>query len=172
MNTTLTSDPIFFQGILAFPLDGGFINTEGHNIPYEPDLPSLPLYIQQSSSKRAQLQVMVSQRTLNSLVWQLHLADKIVVTEKVSSTYLKTFFPNFEEVYGHKENLQIVLHSESAPQIQISEGLSEVTMQGRLRFLNPYNPHYDAVSLSVKVSAKIEFELLHDFTIAGKVVDM
>jgi len=45
-------------------------------------------------------------------------------------------------------------------------------MQGRLRFLNPYNPHYDAVTLSVKVTAKIEFELLHDFTVAGKVVDM
>ena len=102
----------------------------------------------------------------------MHLADQIVITEKASSTYLKTFFPNFEEVYGHKDNLQIVLHSESAPQIQISEGLSEITMQGRLRFLNPYNPHYDAVSLGVKVSAKIEFELLHDFTIAGKVVDM
>jgi len=45
-------------------------------------------------------------------------------------------------------------------------------MKGRLRFLNPYNPHYDAVTLSVSVTAKVEFELLHDFTVAGKVVDM
>jgi|LauGreDrversion4_2_1035121.scaffolds.fasta_scaffold881378_2 hypothetical protein len=45
-------------------------------------------------------------------------------------------------------------------------------MQGKLRFLNPYNPHYDAVTISVKVTAKVEFELLHDFTVAGKVVDM
>jgi hypothetical protein len=65
-----------------------------------------------------------------------------------------------------------VLHSESAPSIQISEGISEFTMKGRLRFLNPYNPHYDAVTLSVSVTAKVEFELLHDFTVAGKVVDM
>lgn len=45
-------------------------------------------------------------------------------------------------------------------------------MQGRLRFLNPYNPLYDAVSMSVAVSSKIQFELLHDFIIAGKMIDM
>lgn len=60
---------------------------------------------------------MISERTLNSISWQLHFADKLVITETVSSTYMKTFFPNFEEVYGHKDKLQIVLHSESAPQI-------------------------------------------------------
>ena len=45
-------------------------------------------------------------------------------------------------------------------------------MNGRLRFLNPFNQDYDAVSVSVQVVATIEFELLYDFTIAGKVVDM
>jgi hypothetical protein len=39
MNTTLTGDPIFYEGVLSFPLDGTFINNEGHNIPYEPTLP-------------------------------------------------------------------------------------------------------------------------------------
>ena len=53
MNTTLTGDPVFFEGILAFPLDGSFINTEGHNIPNEAALPSLPLFIQGSESKSA-----------------------------------------------------------------------------------------------------------------------
>ncbi len=64
------------------------------------------------------------------------------------------------------------MHSESAPEIQISEGVSSFTMNGRLRFLNPFNQDYDAVSVSVQVVATIEFELLYDFTIAGKVVDM
>lgn len=45
-------------------------------------------------------------------------------------------------------------------------------MNGRLRFLNPFNQDYDAVSVSVQIVATIEFELLYDFTIAGKVVDM
>lgn len=80
MNTTLTSDPIFYEGVLSFPLDGTFINNEGHNIPHEPTLPKLPLFIHESTSERAQLQVMLSQRTLNSLIWQLHLSDKLVVT--------------------------------------------------------------------------------------------
>jgi len=53
MNTTLTGDPVFYEGILAFPLDGTFISTEGHNIPYEPTLPKLPLFIQGSTDDRA-----------------------------------------------------------------------------------------------------------------------
>lgn len=39
MNTTLTGDPIFYEEVLSFPIDGTFINNEGHNIPYEPTLP-------------------------------------------------------------------------------------------------------------------------------------
>ncbi len=60
MNTTLTGDPVFYEGILAFPLDGTFINTEGHSIPLEPTLPNLPLFISESTSQRAQLQVIVA----------------------------------------------------------------------------------------------------------------
>lgn len=50
MNTTLTGDPVFYEGILAFLLDGTFINTEGHSIPLEPTLPNLPLFISESTS--------------------------------------------------------------------------------------------------------------------------
>jgi hypothetical protein len=45
-------------------------------------------------------------------------------------------------------------------------------MNGRLRFLNPYNNDYDAVTVSVQVTAQIEVELLHGFTIAAKVLEM
>jgi len=37
----------------------------------------------------------------------------------MSSTILKTFFPNFEEVYGHTDSLKVVLQSNSAPIVTI-----------------------------------------------------
>jgi len=55
MNTTLTSDPIFSDGALAFPLDGTFLNTEGNNFPSESNPLEMPFYIADSQKERAQL---------------------------------------------------------------------------------------------------------------------
>jgi hypothetical protein len=85
---------------------------------------------------------------------------------------MKTFFPNFEEVYGHHYNLKIVLKSETAPMITIKDGVSTLNFRGRLRFLNPYNEKYEAVEVSVNVTASVEIELLNDFKIVGRIVDM
>lgn len=62
---------------------------------------------------------------------------------------MKTFFPNFEEVYGHHDKLKIILQSNSAPQLMIRDGLSSMECSGRLRFLNPFNDEYEAVSIAV-----------------------
>jgi hypothetical protein len=37
----------------------------------------------------------------------------------------------------------------------------------RIKFLNPYNASYDAVSLVCNFEGKVEFALLKDFTLAG-----
>ena len=50
----------------------------------------------------------------------LHNNDMLEFTQKVSSTYLKTFFSNFEEVYGHHDGVKIVMKTLSAPVIDIS----------------------------------------------------
>lgn len=55
MNTTLTSDPIFSEGVLAFPLDGTFLNTEGNNFPSDSNLSEMPFYIADEKQARAQL---------------------------------------------------------------------------------------------------------------------
>jgi len=42
----------------------------------------------------------------------------------------------------------------------------------RIRFLNPYNHKYDAVTLVCNFEGKIEFALLQDFTLAGTVKEV
>jgi hypothetical protein len=37
----------------------------------------------------------------------------------------------------------------------------------RIKFLNPYNPNYDAISLVCDFEGKVEFALLKDFNLAG-----
>lgn len=49
------------------------------------------------------MQVFVSEATLNSAAKAAHEAGSLVLPYKASSTLMKTFFPNFEEVYGHHE---------------------------------------------------------------------
>lgn len=85
-----------------------------------------------------QMQVFVSEHMLNSAALAAHQAGKIVLPYKASSTYMKTFFSNFEEVYGHHEQMKLVLQSESPPKIKISDGLSTFECNGRIRILNPF----------------------------------
>jgi len=42
----------------------------------------------------------------------------------------------------------------------------------RIKFLNPYNQKYDAVSLVCNFQGNLEFALLQDFTLAGSVRDV
>jgi|LauGreDrversion4_2_1035121.scaffolds.fasta_scaffold267625_3 hypothetical protein len=96
---------------------------------------------------------------INSVFFTAHNLDKILVTHQISSTYMKTFFPNFEEVYGHHYNLKIVLKSETEPKITITNGTSSLNFKGHIRFLNPYNEKYEAVEVWVNVTATVEIEL-------------
>lgn len=70
-----------------------------------------------------QSQVFISEMTVNSALGILGLADALKFQIKVSSTYLKTFFPNFEEVFGHHEkvkiNMDMAPDSASPPKIKI-----------------------------------------------------
>ena len=68
-------------------------------------------------------------------------------TQRVSSTYLKTFFSNFEEVYGHHDDIKIVMTTLSEPTIEISDDVSIIKANVRLRFLNPHNSKIEAIKM-------------------------
>ena len=109
--------------------------------------------------------------TVNSALEILSRADALSFEVKVSSTYLKTFFPNFEEVFGHHEKVKITLDlaadSGNPPKIKIQEGTSSLEGNAEIVFLNPYNDEFEAVLMKCNIEIEVEFELLSDFTLIG-----
>ena len=114
----------------------------------------------------------LSEYTLNTALETTHKAGLIEFTAKVTSTYLKTFFKNWEDVMGKHSNIKMVLQSQSAPRLEISNGTSKIMADSKIRILNPYSDDYDAVSMQCSIVLAIEFELLNETTLAGKVIDM
>lgn len=51
------------------------------------------------------MQIFVSERTLNSALMQMHAENKIAVKFNITSVAINTFFPNFESVYGHNQQI-------------------------------------------------------------------
>lgn len=88
-------------------------------------------------------------------------------TQKVSSTYLKTFFGNFEEVYGHHDDVKIVMKTLSEPTIEISDDVSKIRANVKIRFLNPHNSKIEAIRMEAELVATAKFDLIDDFRITG-----
>lgn len=114
----------------------------------------------------------LSEYTLNTALETTHDAGLIEFTVRVTSTYLKTFFKNWEDVMGKHTNIKMILQSRSAPRLEIREGISKIFVDSNLRILNPYTDEFDAVNLSCSLVISLEFELLNDTTLAGKIGDM
>jgi hypothetical protein len=51
------------------------------------------------------MQIFVSERTLNSALMWMHAENKIAVKFNITSVAINTFFPNFESVYGHNQQI-------------------------------------------------------------------
>lgn len=57
----------------------------------------------------------------------------------MQSTLVKTFFPNFEEVFGRTDKLILILESTSAPEVTVKEEESKIKTKALIRFKNPLN---------------------------------
>ena len=90
-------------------------------------------------------------------------------TQKVSSTYLKTFFTNFEEVYGYHQGVKIVMKSLTVPTIDISGDKTTIKAEVLLRFLNPHNNEIEAIKMHANLTAIARFELMENFKLSGEI---
>jgi len=131
----------------------------------------LPAFIGKNADN-IQVQVFVSENTLNTALEMLHLQNLLTVSHKVESAYMKTFFPNFQDIFGSQKTVTVNFESLKAPKIEISSGVSKVTARARLSFLNPFNEDYETVDLTCNFEANIEFALFENFVLAGTVSDM
>jgi len=67
----------------------------------------MPVFIG-NKTENIQVQLFISEHTLNSALDMLHTRNLMKATQTVQSAIIKTFFPNFEEVFGRHNNLEIV----------------------------------------------------------------
>jgi len=102
----------------------------------------------------------------------LHDNELLEASYRVSSTYLKTFFTNFEEVFGQQEGVKLSMKTITVPKIDISDEQTTVTAEVDLRFLNPYNTEIHAMLLHANLTAKLQFELVDGFVISGEIQDL
>lgn len=91
------------------------------------------------------------------------------IEKEMNSTFLKTFWPNFEEVFGNHKHMQLQFYTSEAPKINISSGISKVSSSAIMDFMNPYNTDYQTVSLDINLEADVEFALLEGFVLAGSI---
>ena len=103
LNSTLTSEPVFFKNALAMPMDGSCIGVTAASEAYA----LLPVYLESEGTKHVQL--LLSEQTLNQILQSAHNDERLIVGQKITSTIMKTFFPNFEEVFGHSNDLKVIL---------------------------------------------------------------
>lgn len=66
----------------------------------------------------------------------------------------------------------MLLQSESAPQLEIKQNASKIYADTKIIILNPFADEYEAVNMSCKIVFSIEFELLNDTTLAGRIVQI
>lgn len=66
----------------------------------------------------------------------------------------------------------MVLQSQVAPRLEIIKDASKILAESKIRILNPFSDEYDAVSISCSIVLTIQFELLNEITLAGKIIDM
>ena len=73
----------------------------------------------------------------------------LIQGHRVSSTYVKTFIPNFEEVFGNHSDIFLLIEALSPPEIKISQGVSSLTAEASVKLKNPYNEEFDAVYMVI-----------------------
>jgi hypothetical protein len=106
LNTTLSGEPVIIDKAVALPFDGSFVSQSNAfmgSIGFPAELPRMPVWVPPktpSEENTPQVQIMISSLSLNSLLWELHHNNLTQLEMKMQSTLMKTFFPNFEEVFG------------------------------------------------------------------------
>ena len=130
----------------------------------------MPLYVGDSSDP-VKVQFFISEMTLNMISNTMFENGSLVKGSRVSSTYIKTFIPNFEEVFGKNEDVFVLMEATKAPTVSIRQEASTLETEGSLRVLNPFNDEFEAFSLSYSIKAVVEFELLADMRLVANIKD-
>ena len=134
-NMTLLSDPVFTPNFVAFVLDGSFhsSNSIQKKVEKTQDFPLMPLFV--GDPQDTKVQFFISEMALNMAMLTFYENGGFIKGHRVSrgSTYVKTFIPNYEEVYGSGSDVFLLVEALSPPVVSISQGISTVAGEFSLR---------------------------------------
>lgn len=67
----------------------------------------MPIFVGKES-ENVQVQLFISEHTLNSALQMMHTRDMMKASQAVQTAIIKTFFNNFEDVFGRHNNLEMI----------------------------------------------------------------
>ena len=114
-NMTLLQDPIFKREFVSFVLDGSFHSSDSilkrEQERYE--FPLMPIFV--GNPSKVKVQFFISEVALNMAMLTVFENRGLIKGNRVSSTYVKTFIPNFEEVFGNHSDVFLLIEALSSP---------------------------------------------------------
>ena len=131
----------------------------------------MPIYVgnQTDESDLVQMQFFISEEAMNLGLRTLFESGALVKGHRIASTHIKTFIPNFEEVFGKHSDVFMLVEALTAPSITITQGVSKVGCEGSFLLMNPFNEEFEAVRTKFTVESELEFELLENFQLIGNI---
>lgn len=114
------------------------------------DFQTLPFYL----SNGRELQLVVSERTINSMGLSIIQDDMLHSTRSMTSDEIEaTLIPDFERAFGEQESVKVVLkstpiHDDYRPHLKISAYDSILTFRADIHIKNPYDESVDAAVFS------------------------
>ncbi len=91
----------------------------------------------------------ISEMAINQAMLTLYENGLLIKGNRVPSSIVKTFVPNFEEVFGNHSDVFMLLEAVSPPKILITQGISKLTSEASFHLMNPFNEEFSAVYMKL-----------------------
>ena len=113
----------------------------------------------------------VSEMTLASTLAALDNDNGGALSYRVSSDFLSQVVPNFKDVFGKHDDIEVRFELVEIPMIEVRTEGSSLSAELTITVVNPYNADYEALIIYTTAKAEVYFELLDDYTLIGHLQD-
>lgn len=171
LNATLTDDPSIKEDYLSIPIDGSFVAVDSG----ADSRNTLESFMPEHNLDGKQVQIFISEFSLNSALRAYHEQGALTVSQKVPSSIINQIFPNFEDVFGEDFNYVTleIKTTHDAPQfnITISNGTA-LTGNVMIVVQNPMNEKLGAAYIELAFNASCNLTIGENFNLTGSIDDI
>ena len=118
-----------------------------------------------------EVQVIISEYTINSALESVTRLDLLNTTMNMSSSSVNTAISDFTYAFGEDLNTTIYVHpnAKSVPFLDLQNETSVFTALIDMHIKNPKNLDIDAALITTTITCNVEFDVDSDFKLTGKV---